>query len=221
MKRKTLVVLAIAVVFVLVSIPVVATPVRENYCVRNMNRLEQKITRYVESDKWEQIRRGLDVRLSQEQLTQLTSLVNQFVERNGVMADDPMHPILVSFIVGVYEIMALLIGNNEATMIVTFGLTSMFVLPALVLVDCFFGFFVALPLVLTSIIGSSEMFSLQDIIYKFGVIGASVYLLVIIPLLVVLCVGVMVVAFPTVMATFIVQDFKDTYIAALDIILPP
>lgn len=221
MKRSKIciVMMTIAVASLFISTTAFVEPVSANYCTRNMDRIQEKLIKLVNSDTWKKGKAKIDAMLTSEQLQALDETVGTMLINEGVSPDDPMYPLLVEFIVGVYEIMALMIGHNIVTLMLTAALTSIFVLPAIIIADAFFGFLAGIPLILSAVLISfPNVLNLQEIILKFGLFGAAFYAIFILPLLVLVILGVFIVAFPLVAFPMMIMDFFDTYEAALWII---
>lgn len=215
-----LVILAtVLIAFSFVSMTSVAGPVRENYCVRQMNKVQELITQYVESKTWKNFEAKYTADLGPIKVAQLNELVSDMLLEEGVPLNDPMFEPLVAFIVGLFVIMSCFIGKNLFTASLAFAASSIIVFPTVLLVDGALAFLIAVPLAVMSVLTLLYNFIDVDAFLKFtGLFGLVFLIVFIVPLISVAILGALIVAFPTMAFPWIITDLIDIYTEAYYII---
>ncbi len=115
---------------------------------------------------------------------------------------------LAYFIEYTYMFLALLFGHNQVTVFMTIALTSIIVIPALILL-CSFAYSVVSLQEFFNYISDNQLINLSTLIFQYGIFGLLIGMIVL-PIVVLVLVGMILITFPVTIMDRIIEDFWDT-----------
>jgi len=184
-----------------------AKPIQQ--IIQQRDRTLDTIVKVVQSKVFLRAKSNLEKYFSNSTLQSLHETVEAMVYRyNGTHSPTMIWVSLVYLIEYTYMLLALLFGHNQVTILMTIALTSIIVIPAL-MVFCSFAASVVILQELFVYFSDYQFLNFSTLIYQFGILGVLIGIIVL-PIIVVVLIAILLFTFPMSFMDRFITDFWDT-----------
>lgn len=130
------------------------------------------------------------------------------LQYNGTRSPSMIWVSLVYLIEYTYMLLAFLFGHNQVTILMTIALTSIIVVPALMLF-CSFAVSVGILQEFFIFFSDNQPLNFSNLIYQFGILGVLIGMIVL-PLIALVLISMLLITFPMSLLDRFITDFWDT-----------
>ncbi|MCU0850021.1 MAG: hypothetical protein MUC80_01940 [Candidatus Thermoplasmatota archaeon] len=184
-----------------------AKPIQQ--IIQQRDRTLDTIVKVVQSKVFLRAKSNLEKYFSNSTLQSLHETVEAMVYRyNGTHSPTMIWVSLVYLIEYTYMLLALLFGHNQVTILMTIALTSIIVIPAL-MVFCSFAASVVILQELFVYFSDYQLLNFRTLIYQFGILGVLIGMIVL-PIIALVLIAILLFTFPMSFMDRFITDFWDT-----------
>jgi hypothetical protein len=209
-KRFKIRLLVVLVVFLSATVLVPysnAKPIQQ--IIQQRDRILDSIVKVAQSKVFLRAKSNLERYFSNSTLEALHETVEAMVSRyNGTHSPTVIWVSLVYLIEYTYMVLALLFGHNQVTILMTLALTSIIVVPAL-MVFCSFAVSVVTLQELFVYFSDNQLLNFSTLIYQFGILGVLIGIIVL-PIVILVLFAILLISFPMSLVDRFIIDFWDT-----------